>query len=95
MLAILAMLEDISLDLDSFIITIFPFVLIPQCGNFIIFLSLKILREINFGDSRIAQSAILTHLEALNLDFYESFLFFKADIYQSNKNQISKISKKW
>ena len=41
-----------------------------------IFLSLdKILREINFGDSRSAKSAILTHLEALNFDFYEFFAF--------------------
>ena len=31
----------------------------------------EILREINFGDSRSAISAILTYLEALNSDFYE------------------------
>ena len=30
----------------------------------------EILREINFGDFRSAKSAILTHLEALDLDFY-------------------------
>ena len=46
MLAISAMLEDISLDLDSIIITIFPFVLIPQCGKTIISLTEKF-REIN------------------------------------------------
>ena len=54
----------------------------------------QILREINFVDSRSAKSAILTHLEPLNLDFYESLLFFKAYIYQINKIQIPKISKK-
>ena len=29
----------------------------------------QFLREINFGDSRYAKFAILTHLEALNYDF--------------------------
>ena len=45
----------------------------------------QILREINFGDSRSAKSAILTHLEALNFDFYEFLHFLKAEIYQMNK----------
>ena len=35
----------------------------------------QILRETNFGDSRSAKSAILSHLEALNSDFDE-FLHF-------------------
>ena len=35
----------------------------------------EILREINFGDSKSAKSAILTHLEALNL-YFSSFAFF-------------------
>ena len=43
-----------------------------------------ILREINFEDSWSVKSAILTHLEALNFDFYEFFHFLKADIYQIN-----------
>ena len=30
----------------------------------------QILREIKFGDSRSAKSAILTHLEALNFDHF-------------------------
>ena len=30
----------------------------------------QILHEINFGDSRSARSAISSHLEALNCDFY-------------------------
>ena len=33
------------------------------------FSNTQILREINFGDSRNAEYAILTHLEALNFDF--------------------------
>ena len=31
----------------------------------------QILCEINFGDSRSAKSAILTHLKALNFDFHD------------------------
>ena len=31
----------------------------------------QILREIKYGDSKNAKSAILAHLEALNFDFYE------------------------
>ena len=40
----------------------------------------QILREINFGDSRSAKSAILTHLEALKFDFLEFLHFMKAEI---------------
>ena len=59
-----------------------------------IFLSLdKILREINFGDSRSAKSAILTHLEAVNFDFYEFLHFLKAEFYQINKIQSPKNGK--
>ena len=36
----------------------------------------QILREINFVDSRSAESAFLTHLEAPNLDFFYHFLLF-------------------
>ena len=46
-----------------------------------------ILREINFGDSRSAKSAISKHSEALNLDFHEFLHFLKAEIYQFNKIQ--------
>ena len=45
----------------------------------------QILREINFGDSRSAKSAVVTHLEVLNFAFYENLHFLKAEIYQSNK----------
>ena len=46
----------------------------------------QILGEIKFGDSRSAISAISTHLEALNLDFYEFLHFLKAENDQLNKN---------
>ena len=44
-----------------------------------------ILREIKFEDSRGAQSAIFTHLEALDFGFYEFLNFCKSTIYQINK----------
>ena len=53
----------------------------------------QILREITFGDSRSAKSAILTHLEALNFDFYEFLHFMKADIYQLTKFRHPEIAK--
>ena len=49
-----------------------------QCGNFIT----EILSEINFEDSWSAKSAILSHSEALNFDFYEILHFLKAEIDQ-------------
>ena len=45
----------------------------------------QILHEINFEDSWSAKSAILTHLDVLNFDFYEFLHFLKSDIYQMNK----------
>ena len=50
----------------------------------------QILREINFRDSRSAKSTILTHLEALNFDFYAFLHFLKAEIYQTNTIQSPK-----
>ena len=47
----------------------------------------QILRDINLGDSRGAKFAILTHLEALNLDFYEFLHFMNDEIYQIYKIQ--------
>ena len=44
------------------------------------FSNTQILREINFGDYRIAKVAILTHLEALNFDFYP-LSFLKPELY--------------
>ena len=53
--------------------------------KFMYFSITQILREINFGDGRSAKYAILTHLEALNLDSYEILHFLKAEIYQFTK----------
>ena len=47
---------------------------VETCRNFS---TTQILREINFGDSRSAEFAILTHLEALNFDFHA---FLKSEI---------------
>ena len=44
-----------------------------------------ILRENNFWDSWSSKSAILTHLEALNFDFYGFLHFLKAETDQVNK----------
>ena len=52
----------------------------------------EILREINFGGSRSAKSAISKHLEALKFHFHEFLHFLKAAIYQINKIQSPK---KW
>ena len=54
----------------------------------------QILREINFGDSRKAKSAIFTHFEPLDFDFCEFLHFWTADIYQINKIQSLNIAKK-
>ena len=53
----------------------------------------QILREINFGDSRSANSAILSHLETLNFDFWEFWYFVKAGNDQKIKIQILKMEK--
>ena len=45
----------------------------------------QILREINFGDSRSAKSAILTYAKALNFDFDDFLHFLKAEIDQMKK----------
>ena len=43
----------------------------------------QILQGINIWDSRSAISVILTHLEALNFDFYEFLHLLKVEFYQS------------
>ena len=53
----------------------------------------QILREIKFGDSKSAKSAIFTHLETLNSDFYEFLYLLKAEIYQIYKIQSPKNGK--
>ena len=57
------------------------------------FSTTQILREIKFGDPWCEKSAIFTHLEALNFDFYEFFQFFVVEIYQIKKIQSPKIAK--
>ena len=54
----------------------------------------QILREINFGDSRSENSAILTHLETLNFDFLTFLQLCKAEIYQINQFRAPKIAKR-
>ena len=54
----------------------------------------QILREINFGDFRSANSAVLTDLEALNFSFCTFLHFPKTEIHQMNKIQSIKIGKK-
>ena len=49
----------------------------------------QILRGINL-DSSSAKSAILTHLETVNLDFYEFLHFLKAEIHQIDQRSESK-----
>ena len=49
----------------------------------------RILREINFGDSRSAKFAISIYLEALNFDSYEFLHFLKSKIDQINNYQNS------
>ena len=46
---------------------------------------IQILCEINFEDSWSAKSAIITHLEALNFDFYTFLHFLKVEIEQIGK----------
>ena len=54
---------------------------VAQCGDLIIFLSLRF----NVKSLSRAKSAILTHFESLNFDFYEFLHFLQAEIYQINK----------
>ena len=48
-----------------------------QCGNFMIFLSLRFYVKSILENSRSAKSAILTHSQALNFDIYEIFTFWR------------------
>ena len=54
----------------------------------------QILCEIKFGNSRSTKSAIFTHLEAMDFDFYEFSYFLKAEIYLIYKIQQPKMTKK-
>ena len=50
-------------------------------------------RQINFGVSRSAKSAISTHIEAVNFDFDEFLHFLEAEIGQITKVQSHKNDK--
>ena len=50
-------------------------------------------REINLWDSINANFAILTHLQALNFEFYQFLHFLKAAVYQIDKLLRPKIGK--
>ena len=54
--------------------------LYAQCGNFMIFLSLRFYVKSILGHSRSAKSAILTHLMALNCNSYEFMQFQRLKI---------------
>ena len=49
----------------------------------------QILRKINFEKSLSAKLAVLAHLEALNLDFYNFLHFLKAEIHQNKKTKLN------
>ena len=53
----------------------------------------QILREIKVGEFRDSKSTILTHLVALNFDFYEFLHFVKAENDQKSRFRLSKIAK--
>ena len=54
----------------------------------------QILREINFGGSKSAKCAILTHLEAQNFDFCEIFALSKGQLAKIANFRPPKIAKK-
>ena len=55
-----------------------------KCDNLSI---TQILREINIGDSRSVESTILTHLVALNFDFYAFLHFLEAEIHNQQNSE--------
>ena len=69
---------DYSLDMWS----LGEFVYISQCGNFMIFLQLRFLRDINFGDSSSGKSAFFNTFRGSEL--------WRAEICQINQIQSSK-----
>ena len=69
----------------NFFLSIEKCILNDKVWKFHYFSFIQILREINFGDSRSTESAIVTYFEALNIVFYECLHFLKAEIYQIDK----------
>ena len=63
------------------------FIHYSQCGNFMTFLSLRFYVKSILVNSTSAKSAILTHLEPQNFDFYDFLLFLMAEIHLNDKIQ--------
>ena len=61
-----------------------------ECGNFCV---TQIFREINFRKFKNTKIVILTHLKALNLNFYGFLDFREAEIYSNEKFRARKIAK--
>ena len=57
------------------------------------FLPLRFYVKSLFNDFRVSKTAILTILEALNVDFGKFLNFLKAEIYQNQKSRASKTAK--
>ena len=70
------------------------FICVTQCGNFIIFLSLRFYVKPILEMLTSAQSAILTHVQALYFDFYDFLHFLKVRITNLTKFR-TKNCEKW
>ena len=67
---------------------------VAQCGNYMIFLSLRFYVKSILGSSRSAESDILTHQSLWILIFMNFLYFMKVEIHQINKIQSPKYGKK-
>ena len=65
----------------------------PQCGKMTNFLPLRFYVKSFFDDFKVSKTAILTILEALNVDFGKFLNFLKAEIYQTQESKASKTGK--
>ena len=66
---------------------------VTQCGKMTIFLPLAFYLKSFFDDFKGSKTAILTILEALNVEFGKFLNFLKAEIYQNQKSRASKTGK--
>ena len=57
------------------------------------FLPLRFYVKSFFDDFKVSKTAILTILEALNVDFGKFLHFLKTEIYQNQKSRASKTAK--
>ena len=53
----------------------------------------QLLREIKLDDFKCPKTAILTHLEALNLDFNDVFHFLKSEIHENQNSELQNVIK--